>query len=126
MTDNPFLKRLEKKSKQSKAYWYSKKQEKNIAKDYGGYNISGSGSGKKKGDAVVPNVLRVEAKSTSKKSFSITRDMIDKIENAAVGSNELPIIEIDFLKELGNKDTLVILPKWAFEELFDAIKNKTS
>lgn len=100
---NPFLNRAQRASKQPKAYWRSKRQEKDLSKRLSGHRISGSGSGKKKGDVFISRVVRVEAKTTQKASFSITREMIAKIAQAGLASDELPVIVVEFLDEQGKR-----------------------
>jgi hypothetical protein len=112
-SDNPFLNRLDKKSVQSKGYWRARKQEKAIAR-----TISGSGSGRKKGDVEVMNIARLECKTTSNKSFSITRDMVEKITHAGIGSGEVPALVIEFLDQQGTPESSVCcIPLWALEML---------
>ncbi len=72
-------------------------QEREIANRIGGKVTKASGAQMEKGDARIKGLLRVEAKSTSNKSFSVTREMIEKIEAAALGAGEVPYIEIELL-----------------------------
>lgn len=55
-----------------------------------------SGSKFEKGDVRYCGVVRIEAKTTKHRSFSVTLDMIDKIEDASIGAGELPVIVIEF------------------------------
>jgi hypothetical protein len=98
---NPFLDRAERKAKQPKAYHRAPRQEKDLSKRFNGYQISGSGRGKKKGDLYRPNVVRVEAKTTQRNSFSVTRDMVNTITHASLASDEMPVIIVEFLDERG-------------------------
>jgi hypothetical protein len=41
-------------------------------------------------------VLRIEAKTTKHKSFSVTLDMLHKIEEAALSTGEVPAMVIEF------------------------------
>lgn len=110
---NPFLNRIAKQEVQPKAYWRAKKQEKAIAR-----TISGSGSGRKKGDVEVMNVARIECKTTQNKSFSVTREMVEKITNAGIGSGEVPAIVIEFLDQQGAPESdVAVIPLWALEML---------
>jgi hypothetical protein len=112
-SDNPFLNRLDKKAVQSKGYWRAKRQEKAIAR-----TISGSGSGRKKGDVEVMDIARLECKTTQNKSFSVTREMVEKITNAGIGSGEVPAIVIEFLDQRGTPESSVcVVPLWALEML---------
>jgi hypothetical protein len=82
---------------QPRAYWHSRKQEKRTAKGLGGRRVSGSGNGVRKGDVQVPALARIECKTTSNISFSVTRRMIEKLENAGIANDEVPVIQIEFL-----------------------------
>lgn len=82
---------------------YSKKQESNLAKRFGGRVTAGSGNKLEKGDVRVEGILRIEAKCTKNKSFSVTLDMINKIKEAALSASpsEVPAIQITFLTDTG-------------------------
>lgn len=96
------------------------RQERETAKRLGGLTIKGSGSGDTKGDLRVKRVIRVEAKCTTQKSFSVTRDMVDKIENAGLAAGELPAIEIEFLDPKGRvMQRVAVVPWWALDLLAD-------
>ena len=61
--------------------YYSDRQEKQIVKLLGGFQISNSGAGKwAKGDVVIPETLLVECKTqtTDKESFTIKKEWLDK------------------------------------------------
>ncbi len=79
------------------SYRRSRKQEKALAGRLGGRVTVGSGNQIEKGDVRVRGILRIEAKTTLHKSFSVTMDMIRKIEDAAATGGELPVIVIDFI-----------------------------
>lgn len=80
------------------------RQEKALALAVGGRTTSASGSKTEKGDVRLKGVARIEAKCTRKRSFSVTLEMIDKIENAASMCRpaELPVIHVEFLDAHGN------------------------
>jgi Holliday junction resolvase len=96
-----------------------------LARRFSGEKVPGSGSGSQKGDVKKAfGVFRIEAKTTKKKSFSVTKEMIEKIEVAALTTNELPVIIIEFIDEFGNPEKEVaILPTYALEAIADG--NKT-
>jgi hypothetical protein len=104
---------------QSKGYHRAKKQEKELSVRMQGRRVPGSGSGSEKGDVKKCfGVVRIEAKTTGNKSFSVTRDMVRKIEEAALSSNELPAIVIEFIDELGNPEMEVaVVPTYALQHL---------
>ena len=99
---------------------HAPKMEKAIAKRLGGKVVKGSGCGTEKGDARCKNIMRIEAKCTSRKSFSLTREIVDKIENAAMAGGELPAIVVQFLDPVGQPThELAIMPTWALELVVD-------
>ncbi|MET4190635.1 MULTISPECIES: hypothetical protein [unclassified Bradyrhizobium] len=116
---NPFLDRIALRGKQSKAYWRAPKQEKELAKRLGGHQISRSGAGTKKGDVFISGILRLEAKTTSRASFSITRDMVEKVMAAGTGSGECPAIVVEFLDPVSGKPIfdVAVIPTKALEFL---------
>ena len=67
-----------------------------------------------KGDARLRGVVRIEAKTTKHSSFRVTEDMLDKIENAALGAGEVPAMVI----EVSGKEFLV-MPGWALDVLIE-------
>ena len=103
MSRDSFLNRD--KTKGHPSYRRSKKQEKELASRGGGLVVPGSGSGMEKGDVKKFNgVFRIEAKTTKNKSFSVTREMVSKIEDAALSNGELPVIIIEFNDGRGNPE----------------------
>jgi hypothetical protein len=90
--------------------------EKEIAKRVGGKVTKASGAQGEKGDARVRGLVRIEAKATSNKSFSVTREMIEKIEAAALGSGEVPYIEIELLGPNGKPlHRVAVMPTWGID-----------
>lgn len=115
---NPMLERLRNKQAKSKGYLNAPKQEKKLAKRIHAWRVPGSGSGKQKGDVRAKGIARVECKCTQKKSFSITREMLDKIDVAAGATGEIPIIHVEFLDEDGKIETdCAVVPMWVLERL---------
>jgi hypothetical protein len=113
--DSAYMRRLRKETEvQSVAYHRAPKQERRTARRLGGYRTLASGSGRVKGDVRVPGVARIECKTTQKKSFSVTQDMLAKIEYAAMACDEVPAIIVEFLDETGNdgQEIAVISVKW--------------
>lgn len=96
------------------AHARSPKQENELAERLSGKRVKGSGSGFEKGDVRVKNKILIEAKCTEKKSFSVTREMLTKIEDAACGQGELPVMVIEFLPD-GKK--VCVVPDWVLESL---------
>jgi Holliday junction resolvase len=118
---SPFVSRVNRANWQSKGYRRSPKQERTLAKKLGGLRHSRSGAGLKKGDISLSRVVRVECKSTQQKSFYVSREMVDKITNAAGVTDELPVIVVEFLDERGNAThELVVISMQSFQGLLDA------
>jgi Holliday junction resolvase len=107
------------KVKGNPSYRRSRKQEKELARRGNGKLVPGSGSGAEKGDIKGYNgIVRIEAKTTKNKSFSITRDMVKKIEEAALGSGELPAIVVEFNDGRGNPELEVaVVPTYVLDNL---------
>lgn len=102
---------------------YAPKQESSLADELGGEVVKGSGCGAEKGDIRITGVARIECKSTIKKSFSITRKMVEKIEDTAMMSGETPFVQLDFLGEKGGVDhSLVIMPRYVLESVLGELK----
>lgn len=78
----------------------------------------GSGNKMERGDVRVDKIMRVECKSTINKSFSITREMLQKIKTAAFGSREVPAIHVEFLNKQGRVlEEVAVVPMWVLEGL---------
>ena len=95
-------------------------QEREIAKRFGGKVTPGSGNKDVKGDVIVKGVCRIEAKTTKNKSFSVTLEMSDKIEMAAMVNGEVPAIIVEFITPEGKPiKELTIVPSWVLQHLID-------
>lgn len=112
MAKNPLLKRIDHKSKQSHGYWQSPAKEKKLALRVGGRTTSASGSKHEKGDVRIKGVARLEHKITQRKSFSVTREMVEKVVNASLACEEIPAIIIEFINEVSGKSEgeLAVIP----------------
>lgn len=122
---NPILDRLAQKSKQSPAYHASAGLEKKLAKKAGGYRTAGSGNKKEKGDVRVSGVTRIEHKGTQHDSFRVTKDMLEKLELAGRGCDEVPIFVVDFLTKTGKSlgKEIACIP---LQDLLDLIHEKAT
>lgn len=90
------------------------KQEKQLALRFAGRTTVASGSKDEKGDVRVKGALRIEAKTTKNKSFSVTLDMVRKIEEAALACDELPAMVIEFINDQGKPVAEVaVVPTYA-------------
>lgn len=104
---------------QSESHARSPVQEREIAKRVRGRVTKGSGSGQHdKGDVRVKGVALIEAKTTKHKSFSVTAELIDKVEGHARMSGEVPIIHIEIE---GGKRRCVVMPDWALDILLQPV-----
>ena len=63
--------------------------------------------------------MRVEAKTTDKKSFSVTEEIVNKLECAIIGSGEIPVIQVEIG---GGAHRLLVMPDWAMELLLEAAR----
>lgn len=80
------------------AHRHAAKQESSLAKKLaGGQTVPRSGAGMTKGDVRVKGLCRVECKCTTKPSFSVNRELLDKIGHAAMSAGEIPALTIRFI-----------------------------
>jgi Holliday junction resolvase len=100
------------------------RQERELAKRVGGNTVRGSGSGKEKGDVRLHRVCRIEAKTTSKQSFSVTREMIEKIETAAMCHGEMPVLIVEFNDNGVKACEVAITPTWVLDLITNQTDNK--
>lgn len=123
MSKNPMLNRLAKKESQSKGYWQSPKKEKKLALRVGGRTTSASGSKFEKGDVRKVGVARLEHKITGRKSFSVTREMIEKVVNASAACEEIAAIIIEFIDEVTGKSEgeIAVIPMADLERLLNRV-----
>lgn len=100
------------------SYRRSRKQEKELASRIGGRRTVASGSKDEKGDVRLKNIVRIEAKTTKNKSFSVTLDMIRQIEDAALSAGEMPVIAIEFNNGAGKKiKEVAVVPMYVLDML---------
>lgn len=105
--------RIPKRLRQSVAYHRSPKQELQLAERTGGKTTPASGSRDVKGDVRIKGIARIEAKTTSNKSFSVTREMIEKLEQHALQAGEVPAIVIEFLENGKPVAEVAVIPTYA-------------
>lgn len=80
--------------------------------------VRGSGCGRVRGDVRLKGFVRLEAKTTKHASFSVTEDLLDKLESAVVGSGEVPMMQIEL--RLGARKVL-LLPDWSLDLIVEAL-----
>lgn len=106
------------KDKGNASYRRSRKQERELAGRLGGRTTVASGSKDEKGDARLKGVIRLEAKTTKNKSFSVTLEMVRQIEDAAVLSGEMPVIVVEFNDGRGKKiKEVAVVPTYVLDML---------
>lgn len=122
MSRDSFLNRSRHDKHSTASHRRAPKQEKSLAHRMKGELVPGSGAGTQKGDIKKAyGVYRIEAKTTKNKSFSITRDMLRKIDEAALPNNEIPVIVVEFIDEQGKPiDEVAVLPTYALGLLADS------
>lgn len=117
MTRDSFLNRD--KTRGTFSHRRAPKQEKQLAIRVGGRTTVASGAKQfEKGDVRKKRVVRIEAKTTKNKSFSVTTDIIRKIEDAALAADEMPVIVV----ELNNQDprlrqSVAVVPLYVLDML---------
>lgn len=109
---------------QSVAYRAAPKHEARIAAQHGGRVTRGSGNQGEKGDVRVPGKMRIECKATGAKSFSVTIDMMEKVENA-VAAGELPLLNVCFVDASGKPiKSCYVVPDYAMDEFLAVYRGK--
>ncbi len=96
-------------------------QERKIAEDIGGRTQPGSGNqSHAKGDVRKKGAFRIEAKWTKSSQFTITREILGKI-NGECSHGEKPMVQLDFLDRASSRplESWVIIPYSDWLELTD-------
>lgn len=105
------------KKKPTPSHLRAKKQEAEVGRRVGGFLVPASGAKDMKGDVRKRRVVRVECKTTKNKSFSVTLDMAQKIEEAALSGGEAPVLLIEFNDGTGKKIAeLAVIPGYFLDE----------
>lgn len=103
---------------QPKAWKRAPQQEREVAERTGGKQTPGSGNQSVKGDVRVTDIARIECKATERKSFSVTRDMLDKLAEHGESAGEVPVFHIEFLATADHPGgSLVVCPDYVLEML---------
>lgn len=115
---NYFLRRTKRTSNITKSHKRAKRQEREIANRLGGKLTPASGAKDVKGDVRIKGVARIECKTTKHRSFSVTLDMVDKLEEEAALTGELPVFVIEFNDGEGRRlKELVVCPSYVLDSL---------
>lgn len=116
---NPYLARVAKRGQLTNSHRRAVKQESELAKRVKGIQTAASGSREVKGDVRKRGVMRIEAKTTKNKSFSVTLDMVRKIMDAAVGSAEVPVIVVEFNDGFNKRIAeIAVVPTYVLDDLY--------
>lgn len=117
---NPFLRRRAAKANLTASHRRAPRQEASLAKRVQGAVTPASGARDVKGDVRVRRVVRIEAKTTKNQSFSVTREMVRKIEEAAASGAEMPAIIVEFNDGFGKPVCEVaIVPTYVLDWIAD-------
>lgn len=117
MSRDSFLKRVKGHDNLTPSHRRAPKQEKEIAARVGGRITPGSGSKFLKGDIRKKRVVRIEAKTTKHASFSVTLEMVRKIQDAALAFDEMPIIVVEFNDNGKRIAELAVCPTYVLDSL---------
>lgn len=113
----------ERKARPSPSHVRARKQEKQAAALLGGRATPASGAGEIKGDIQIRRIARIECKTTKNKSFPLTRELMHKIEEAAMSNGEAPVLLIEFNDGVGNKiGDLAVIPTYLLEEFCERVR----
>lgn len=100
----------------------SKKQEERVARDVGGRPTNGSGNtdfASQKGDVRKQFDLRIEAKTTSARSYTLSLDTWQKIQGEAAVAGEMPAMQVEFQGPMGMNRKLAVIDWHWFLQLLE-------
>lgn len=117
---NTFLDREAKKANLTNSHRRAPRQEKEVGERFKGFKTPASGAREVKGDVRVKGKLRIECKTTKNKSFSVTLDMLRKIEAAGLTAGELGLLFVEFTDGFGKKlGEFAVIPTYAIDDFID-------
>lgn len=108
---------------QTPSHARAKVQEQQTAKRVGGRLTKASGALNEKGDVRVKGVCRIENKTTKHDSFSVSVELVEKLENSVAGSDEIPIMQVELR---GGSVKFVVIPDLYLDDIVQALKNGSS
>ena len=112
------VERVERTKNLTPSHKRAPKMERELAKRVGGKLTAASGARDVKGDVRVQKVMRLEAKTTKHGSFSVTLDMIQKLELNAALADELPVIIVEFITPDGRPlKQVAVCPTYVIDQL---------
>jgi hypothetical protein len=103
----------------------SRRQEGRLARSLGGNVTKASGatdSPSHKGDVRVQGEIRAEAKTTSRRSYTLSIDTWNKIRNEASQFGETPVMQIEFQGQAGFNTKLAVIEWHQFEYYLAAMR----
>ncbi len=106
---------------QSAAHVRAPRQEKEAAELIRGRTTPGSGAGHQKGDARRRKLVRVECKATTNASFRVTEEVIQKLQAAVFGADEVPVIEVEINVGKKNWNRFYVVPDVAMDDLLERL-----
>jgi Holliday junction resolvase len=107
----------EEKKRLSPSHKRAPKQERETALRLKGVLTPASGAKDVKGDVRVKRMVRIECKTTKHSSFSVTLDMVRKLEEAALATGEMPAFLIEFNNNGKKVAELAVVPAYVLESL---------
>lgn len=99
-----------------------RKSEKKTASRLGAHLTPASGALDGAKSDMVAGEFRVEAKSTTKKSFSLLLKHLVKVSNEAQARGQTPALSVTFVNDDGTpvrSGAWVVIPEWLFKELLE-------
>jgi hypothetical protein len=104
---------------QTPSHARSRVQEKETAQRTGGKQTKASGALNEKGDVRVKNVARLENKTTVHDSFSVSVDLVEKLENSVAGSDEMPVMQVELR---GGSVKFLVIPDYYLEDILEGFR----
>lgn len=118
---NPMLARIAKTQNMTPSHRRAPKQEKQTAERFRGFRVAASGAKDIKGDVRVKSIARIECKTTKNASFSVTLEMVRKIEEAAGQGGEAPVLLVEFNDGKGKRlAEVAIIPSYLLDEFVES------
>lgn len=115
---NRFVARTERTKNLTKSHLRAPKQEREIAQRFNGKLTPASGARDVKGDVRIKGIARIECKTTKHKSFSVSLDMLRRLEESAANGGEVPVIIIEFHDNDGRRlGEVAVTPTYVLEGL---------
>lgn len=117
---NPFIARIERTANLTKSHKRAVKQEKETGERFKGFRTPASGAREVKGDVRVKGKMRIECKTTKHKSFSVTLDMVRKIEEAGlIGGGEVPVLLVEFNDNGKKLGEVAVIPSYLLDDFLE-------